>query len=30
MDDFGIDLSVDEPAWDESRLPCGTEWYGGT
>jgi hypothetical protein len=30
MDDFGIDLSVPEPAWDESVLPCGTKWYGGT
>ncbi|HEX7452900.1 MAG TPA: hypothetical protein VF294_11470, partial [Polyangiaceae bacterium] len=30
MDDFGIDLSVPAPAWDESVLPCGTKWYGGT
>ncbi|HEV8549563.1 MAG TPA: hypothetical protein VGQ57_11060 [Polyangiaceae bacterium] len=30
MDDFGIDLSVPEPNWDESVLPCGTKWYGGT
>ena len=30
MDDFGIDLSVPSPAWDESVLPCGTKWYGGT
>jgi hypothetical protein len=29
MDDFGIDLSVPAPAWDESILPCGTRWYGG-
>jgi hypothetical protein len=29
MDDLGIDLSVPAPAWDESRLPCGTRWYGG-
>jgi hypothetical protein len=29
MDDLGIDLAVDEPAWDEQRLPCGTRWYGG-
>jgi len=30
MDDFGIDLSTPAPAWDESALPCGTKWYGGT
>jgi hypothetical protein len=29
MDDLGIDLSVAAPTWDESRLPCGTRWYGG-
>jgi hypothetical protein len=29
MDDFGIELSAPEPAWDESVLPCGTKWYGG-
>jgi hypothetical protein len=29
MDDFGIDLATDAPAWDESVLPCGTLWYGG-
>ena len=30
MDDFGIDLSTPAPEWDESVLPCGTKWYGGT
>jgi len=30
MDDFGIDLSMPAPEWDESVLPCGTKWYGGT
>jgi len=30
MDDFGIDLSVAAPEWDESVLPCGSKWYGGT
>jgi hypothetical protein len=30
MDDFGIDLSTPAPAWDETVLPCGTKWYGGT
>jgi hypothetical protein len=30
MDDFGIDLAVDAPAWDETKLPCGTKWYGGS
>jgi hypothetical protein len=30
MDDFGIDLAVPAPAWDETILPCGTKWYGGT
>ena len=29
MDDFGIDLSVPAPAWNEEILPCGTRWYGG-
>ena len=29
MDDLGIDLEVDEPAWDEQRMPCATRWYGG-
>jgi hypothetical protein len=27
MDDFGIDLAVPAPAWDEQRMPCGTRWY---
>jgi hypothetical protein len=30
MDDFGIELSAPVPAWDESTLPCGTKWYGGS
>jgi hypothetical protein len=30
MDDFGIELSAPAPAWDESVLPCGTRWYGGS
>jgi hypothetical protein len=30
MDDFGIDLATPAPAWDETKLPCGTKWYGGT
>jgi len=30
MDDFGIELSAPAPAWDETALPCGTRWYGGT
>jgi hypothetical protein len=30
MDDFGIDLSTPAPEWDESVLPCGTKWYGGS
>jgi hypothetical protein len=30
MDDFGIDLSTAAPAWDETVLPCGTKWYGGS
>jgi len=30
MDDFGIDLSTPAPAWDETILPCGTKWYGGS
>jgi hypothetical protein len=29
MDDLGIDLDVDEPAWDENRMPCAERWYGG-
>jgi hypothetical protein len=29
MDDFGIERSVPAPAWDETRMPCGTRWYGG-
>jgi hypothetical protein len=29
MDDFGIDMDVPAPAWDETRMPCGTRWYGG-
>jgi hypothetical protein len=29
MDDFGIDLDVQQPEWDEARLPCATRWYGG-
>jgi hypothetical protein len=29
MDDFGISQGVDAPAWDESRMPCGSRWYGG-
>ena len=30
MDDFGIDLATPAPVWDETILPCGTKWYGGT
>jgi len=30
MDDFGINLSEPAPAWDESVLPCGRTWYGGS
>jgi len=30
MDDLGVELSVPAPAWDESILPCGTRWYGGS
>ena len=30
MDDFGIELSAAQPAWDETQMPCGTRWYGGT
>jgi hypothetical protein len=30
MDDFGIELSTPAPAWDETILPCGTKWYGGS
>jgi hypothetical protein len=30
MDDMGIELSAPAPVWDESVLPCGTKWYGGT
>lgn len=30
MDDFGIELSAPAPTWDESVLPCGTKWYGGS
>ena len=29
MDDFGIDLEVPAPAWDEAVLPCATRWFGG-
>lgn len=28
FDDLGISNGVPAPAWDESRLPCGTRWYG--
>jgi hypothetical protein len=28
IDDLGIDLETDAPPWDESVLPCGTDWYG--
>ena len=30
MDDFGIELAAPAPMWDETVLPCGTKWYGGT
>ncbi|MES1187597.1 MAG: hypothetical protein ABUL60_27510 [Myxococcales bacterium] len=30
FDDLGIELSTPAPTWDESVLPCGTKWYGGT
>lgn len=30
LDDLGIELSTQAPAWDETKLPCGTKWYGGT
>jgi hypothetical protein len=28
FDDLGISNGVAAPMWDESRLPCGTRWYG--
>lgn len=28
IDDLGIELDAEPPAWDESLLPCGTRWYG--
>lgn len=28
IDEVGIDMAVDAPAWDENLLPCGTRWYG--
>jgi hypothetical protein len=28
FDDLGISNGVAAPLWDESRLPCGTRWYG--
>jgi hypothetical protein len=30
FDDLGISRRVARPAWDETRMPCGTHWYGGT
>jgi hypothetical protein len=30
LDDLGIELSASQPQWDETVLPCGTKWYGGT
>src|SRR6185503_15583992 len=30
FDDLGISRNVSRPAWDETRMPCGTHWYGGT
>jgi hypothetical protein len=30
MDDFGIELNAGPPPWDETLMPCGTRWYGGT
>jgi hypothetical protein len=30
MDDFGIELSSGPPPWDETAMPCGDRWYGGT
>jgi hypothetical protein len=30
MDDMGIELATPAPVWDETLLPCGTKWYGGT
>ncbi len=30
MDDLGIELAAPAPAWDETVLPCGTKWYGGS
>lgn len=30
IDDVGIDLAVDAPAWDEARMPCSTRFYGGS
>jgi len=29
MDDLGIQHNATLPAWDESIMPCGTEFYGG-
>jgi hypothetical protein len=29
MDDFGIDVGVAAPSWDEATLPCASRWFGG-
>lgn len=30
IDDLGVEDGVAAPPWDESVLPCGTRWYGGS
>jgi hypothetical protein len=30
FDDLAVEDGVAAPTWDESVLPCGTRWYGGT
>jgi hypothetical protein len=30
MDDLGVKNGATLPAWDESRIPCGTRYYGET
>jgi hypothetical protein len=28
FDEVGMDQDADLPGWDETRLPCGEDWYG--
>jgi hypothetical protein len=30
LDEFSMSVGTPAPAWDESRFPCASRWFGGS